>query len=74
MGRGLGLTPLAVFLSLVVWAWVLGPVGALISVPLTIMVKRLFLESFEETAFIAEALSSGKIVRKVRERRAKRPA
>jgi AI-2 transport protein TqsA len=57
MGRGLGLTPLAVFLSLVFWAWVLGPVGALISVPLTIMVKRLFLESYENTLFLSAALS-----------------
>ena len=58
MGRGLGLTPLAVLLSLIVWAWVLGPVGALISVPLTIMVKRLFFENFESTQFLSDALSA----------------
>lgn len=73
MGRELGLTSLAVFLSLVLWTWVLGPVGALISVPLTIMVKRLFLESFEETQFLAEALSSGHVVAKVKRRRSKEP-
>jgi AI-2 transport protein TqsA len=73
MGRGVGLTSLAVFLSLVLWAWILGPVGALISVPLTIMVKRLFLESFEETQFLAEALSSGHVVEKVRKRRSAKP-
>jgi AI-2 transport protein TqsA len=73
MGRGVGLTSLAVFLSLVLWAWVLGPVGALISVPLTIMVKRLFLESFEETQFLAEALSSGDVVEKVKKRRSAKP-
>ncbi len=61
MGRGLGLTPLAVLLSLILWAWVLGPVGALISVPLTIMVKRLFFESFESTQFLADALSSSPV-------------
>ena len=58
MGRGLGLTPLAVLLSLIVWAWVLGPVGALISVPLTILVKRLFFENFESTQFLSDALSA----------------
>jgi AI-2 transport protein TqsA len=58
MGRGLGLTPLAVLLSLILWTWVFGPVGALISVPLTLLVKRLFFESFESTQFLSDALSS----------------
>jgi AI-2 transport protein TqsA len=53
MGRGLGLSTLIVFLSLIFWGWVLGPLGALLSVPMTIMVKRLYLERYPETQFIA---------------------
>ncbi len=68
MGRGLGLTPLAVLLSLILWTWVFGPVGALISVPLTIMVKRLFFENFESTQFLSEVLSSGDALKRQKPR------
>jgi AI-2 transport protein TqsA len=59
MGRGLNLSPLVVFVSLVLWGWVLGPVGMLLSIPLTIMLK-IALEGQAETRWIGVMLGAGK--------------
>ena len=52
MGRRLGLSTLVVILSLLFWAWVWGPVGALLAVPLTMVVK-IMLENTEDLRWVA---------------------
>ncbi len=56
-GKGLKLSPTIVFLSLFYWSYVLGTAGALIAVPLTMVVK-IVLESSEGTFLIAKLMES----------------
>jgi predicted PurR-regulated permease PerM len=42
MGRHLPLNPVAIFLGLLYWGWVWGPVGALLAVPIMVMLQVIF--------------------------------
>ena len=57
MGSGVGLSPLVIFVSMAFWGWVLGPVGMLLSVPLT-MTLKIGLGYNEKTRHIALLLGS----------------
>ncbi len=57
MGYGVGISPLVVFIGLVFWGWVFGPVGMLLAVPLT-MTLKLGLESDERSRWIAVLIGS----------------
>jgi predicted PurR-regulated permease PerM len=56
MGQGLGISPLVVFISLFVWGWLLGGTGAILAVPLTMIIMAI-LANFANTRWIAILMS-----------------
>ncbi len=57
MGGALGISTLMVFVSMLFWSWLWGPLGALFAVPLTLLLISLF-ELAPETRWIAVLLAS----------------
>jgi len=59
MGQGLGISPVVVFISLFVWGWLLGGIGAILAVPLTMIIMAV-LHNFDNTRWIAVLMSAPK--------------
>lgn len=58
MGSGLNLSASVVTISLFVWGWILGPTGALLAIPMTLIVKELFLDAYDDTRGLADLMSA----------------
>ena len=58
-GESVGVTPFISFLSLLFWYWVLGPLGALLALPATLLVKALLVDADPRARWINLLISSG---------------
>jgi AI-2 transport protein TqsA len=56
VGARLNLSPLAILLSIILWGWVLGLMGGLLAVPMTLLVRRLLVEAYDESRWITDLL------------------
>ena len=63
LGRTMGLSPLVVLLSILLWGSMWGAAGALLSVPLT-MVMKIVLQNDSEWSFIARLLDPSDMMKK----------
>jgi predicted PurR-regulated permease PerM len=58
LGKGLDLSTLVTFLAVIFWTWILGPIGAFLALPLTVMFKTLVLEAYPDSQLLAELIGS----------------
>jgi predicted PurR-regulated permease PerM len=61
IGDGVDLAPFVVIFSVVFWAMILGPAGAVLGVPLTMLIKSLLFESDDRISWIAHLMGAGKL-------------
>lgn len=45
VGDSVGLSVTVTFVSLVFWSWIIGPIGAILAVPLSLLVKSIFIDA-----------------------------
>ena len=58
MGEGLDLAPVVVFISVIFWGLILGPLGGILAVPATLAIKQLLLEPDPQSHWIADMMSA----------------
>jgi AI-2 transport protein TqsA len=65
VGDAVGLSLTVTFVALVFWGWLLGPVGAVLAVPMTLLVKALLVDSDPDAGWMNALLGSPAAVRRL---------
>lgn len=63
IGDAVGLSMTVEVISIAFWAWVIGPLGAVLAVPLTIVAKAVLVDSNPQAAWLSGFLDSAKSLR-----------
>lgn len=58
-GKGLNLSPVVTFIAVLFWGAILGPIGAMLAVPLTAIINSVVLHGFRETQWLSIVLREG---------------
>jgi hypothetical protein len=58
VGDAVGLSITVTLISVVFWAWVLGPLGAVLAIPLTLLMKAVFIDADPRAAWAATLIGS----------------
>jgi len=61
VGDAVGLSTTLSFLSLVLWAWILGPLGAVLAIPLSLLVKALLIDADPSTRWLGGLISGDQL-------------
>jgi AI-2 transport protein TqsA len=59
MGKGLNLSPFVVVFSVVFWTAILGPLGAILSIPMTLIFKELIFEADPQNSWLGTLMGAG---------------
>ena len=60
MGEGIDLSPFMIIFSVIFWAALLGPMGAILGVPVSLLFKELILEADDQNRWMAKMMGSAK--------------
>lgn len=58
VGSSVGLSATVTFVALLFWAWVLGPLGALLAIPMTLLVKAIMVDSDPRAQWVEALLGA----------------
>ncbi len=58
MGDRVGLAATLTFLSVVFWTWVVGPLGALLAIPLTLLLRAVLVEADPSARWVLPLVSA----------------
>ena len=58
VGDAVGLSTTLTFVSLVFWAWVIGPIGALLAIPLSLLIKAVLIDADPANKWLVPLVSN----------------